>query len=75
MFHVKYFIIMSKETIIKFIVKVLLYAITLIAGYLGVASLSSCSASKSVQSVGRAKIVIVDSTTIDHAGLLNFKFH
>lgn len=74
MFHGKYFIIMSKEIIVKFIVKVLLYALTLIAGYLGVASFSSCSTSRSVQSVGRAKIVIVDSTTIDHTGLLNFKF-
>lgn len=75
MFHGKHFIIMSKEIIIKFIVKVLLYALTLIAGYLGVASFSSCSASRSLHSVGRAKIVIVDSTTIDHTGLLNFKFH
>ena len=74
MFHGIYFRIMDKEIIIKFIVKVLLYAITLIAGYLGVASLSSCTTSRSVQSVGRAKIVIVDSTTIDHTGLLNFKF-
>lgn len=66
---------MDKSIIIKFIVKVLLYAITLIAGYLGVASLSSCSASRSVQGVGRAKIVIIDSTTIDHTGLFNYKFH
>jgi hypothetical protein len=65
---------MDKSFIIKFIVKVLLYAITLIAGYLGVASLSSCSASRTVQSVGRAKIVVIDSTTIEHTGLLNFKF-
>ena len=73
MFHGKHFSIMDKEIIIKFIVKVLLYAITLIAGYLGVASLSSCSASRSVQGVGRTKIVIIDSTTIDHSGVLNFK--
>lgn len=64
---------MNKD-IIKFIVKVLLYALTLVASYLGVASLSSCTASRSVESYGRAKVVITDSTFIDHRGLLNFKF-
>lgn len=63
-----------KKDIIKFIVKLLLYALTLVASYLGVASLSSCTASRSVESYGRAKVVISDSTTIDHRGLLNFKF-
>lgn len=63
-----------KKDLIKFIVKVLLYALTLIASYLGVASLSSCTASRSVESYGRAKVVITDSTFIDHRGLLNFKF-
>lgn len=63
-----------KKDIIKFIVKLLLFALTLVASYLGVASLSSCTASRSVESYGRAKVVISDSTTIDHRGLLNFKF-
>lgn len=63
-----------KKDIIKFIVKVLLYALTLVASYLGVASLSSCTASRSVESYGRAKVVFTDSTFIDHRGLLNFKF-
>lgn len=64
---------MNKD-IIKFIVKVLLYALTLIASYLGVASLTSCSASHSVESYGRTKVVVTDTTLIDHSGLLNFKF-
>lgn len=63
-----------KRNLFKFIVKVLLYALTLIAGYLGVASFTSCTASRSVESSGRAKVVITDSTFIDHRGLLNFKF-
>lgn len=64
---------MNKD-VIKFIVKVLLYALTLIASYLGVASLSSCTASRSVESYGRAKVVVTDSTTIEHRGMLNFIF-
>lgn len=64
-----------RKDLIKFVVKVLLYALTLIASYLGVASLSSCTASRSVESYGRAKVVVTDTTTIDHRGLLNFKFH
>lgn len=63
-----------KPVLIRFIVKVLLYALTLIAGYLGVASLSSCTASRSVESYGRAKVVVTDTTIVDHRGLLNFKF-
>lgn len=63
-----------KKDFIKFIVKVLLYALTLIASYLGVASLTSCSASRSVESYGRAKVVVIDTTLIDHRGLLNYKF-
>ena len=64
-----------KQDLIRFIVKVLLYALTLIASYLGVTSLSSCSASRSVESYGRAKVVVTDTTTVEHCGLLNFKFH
>lgn len=64
---------MSKD-LIKFIVKVLLYALTLIASYLGVASLSSCTVSRSVTGYGRAKVVVTDTTTFDHRGFLNFKF-
>lgn len=63
-----------KNDLIKFIVRVLLYALTLIAGYLGVASLSSCTASRCVDSYGRAKVVVTDTTTIDHRGLFNLKF-
>lgn len=64
----------NKNDLIRFIVKVLLYALTLIAGYLGVASLSSCTSSRSVESYGCSKVVVTDTTTINHRGLLNFKF-
>lgn len=63
-----------KKDIIKFIVKVLLYALGLVASYLGVTSLTSCTASRSVDSVGKARIVLVDTTVVNHNGFINFKY-
>lgn len=65
---------MDKKIIFKFIVKVLLYALTLIASYFGVSSLTSCNAYRSVDSVGRSRIVIVDTTIVSHTGSYNLKF-
>lgn len=65
---------MDKKIIFKFIVKVLLYALTLIASYFGVSSLTSCTSYRSVDSVGRARIVIVDTTIVSHTGCYNLKF-
>lgn len=65
---------MDKKIIFKFIVKVLLYALTLIASYFGVSSLTSCTAYRSVDSVGRSCIVIVDTTYVSHKGSCNLKF-
>lgn len=62
---------MNKD-IIKFVVKVLLYALGLVASYLGVTSLTSCSVHRSSQSSGHARIVIIDTTDIVHSG--NFYF-
>lgn len=65
---------MDRKIIFKFIIKVLLYALTLIASYLGVSSLTSCTAYRSVDSFGRSRIVIVDTTFISHKGSCNLKF-
>lgn len=59
--------IMKKE-IIRFIVKVLLYALGLIGSYLGVSSLTSCTVHRTSQSVGHSRIIIVDTTDIEHTG-------
>lgn len=63
---------MDKKIIFKFIVKVLLYAITLIASYFGVSSLTSCTVQRTSECSGRARIIIVDTTDIVHNG--NFYF-
>ena len=59
---------MDKKIILKFVVKVLLYAITLIASYFGVSSLTSCTVQRISESSGRARIIIVDTTDIVHNG-------
>lgn len=65
-------IAMNKE-FIKLILKILLYIITAIAGFFGVSTLASCSSSRDVVVRGRALIVTVDSTFIDHTR--NFDYH
>lgn len=65
---------MDKKIIFKFILKVLLYALTLIASYFGVSSLTSCTAYRSVDAVGCSRIVIVDTTYVSHKGSCNLKF-
>lgn len=58
---------MQKE-IIKIIIKVLLYALGLIGSYFGVSALTSCTVHRTTQSVGRARIIITDTTDIKHSG-------
>ena len=62
-----------KQEIIKFIVKVALYALGLIAAYLGVSSLTSCSTSHNVDVSGRTTIVSVDTTIVKHNGFVRSK--
>lgn len=65
---------MDKKIIFKFVIKVLLYSLTLIASYFGVSSLTSCTSYRSVDSVGRSRIIVVDTTIVSHTGSYNFKF-
>lgn len=71
MYHFK-FMFMNKE-IIKIIIKVVIYALGLIAAYLGVTSLSSCTYSRSTVGDGRAVIITHDTTIIKHQGVLKTK--
>ena len=57
---------MEKKDIIIIIIKVILYACTLILGVLGVTSLTSCSVSKDTSVVGKATIVTTDTTYVFH---------
>ena len=62
-----------KKSILILVLKVIIYACTLALGILGVTSLTSCTASRSVDINGRATVVTVDTTVINHNGNLIFK--
>lgn len=63
---------MQKE-IIQIIIKVVIYALGLIAAYFGVTSLVSCSTSHSVSSSGVSRIVTIDTTFVKHGGFIRSK--
>lgn len=63
---------MNKE-ILKFIIKILIYALGLIGSYLGISCLTSCSTSHSIDGSGKTTIVTVDTTYIYHSGVLKTK--
>lgn len=62
-----------KNEIIKIIIKVVIYALSLIAAYFGVTSLTSCSTSSSVSSSGVARVVTIDTTYVKHGGFIRSK--
>lgn len=62
-----------KKEILKIIIKVLIYALTLIGGYLGISALTSCSSSHNVESTGITRIHVVDTTYIKHNGFTRSK--
>ena len=64
---------MDKKEILKIVVKVLIYALTLIGGYFGVSALTSCSASHHLQVDGSGIVITHDTTRIFHGGFLNTK--
>lgn len=65
-----------KKDIIKFIIKVLIYALGLIGSYLGISALTSCSSSRAVEFKGRGSVIIQDTTTVLHSSdyFRNFKY-
>ena len=63
---------MKKDLLVIFI-KVAIYALGLVAAYLGVTSLSSCTFSRSSVASGRATIITTDTTIIKHQGFLKTK--
>lgn len=65
--------VMDKKTIIQIIVKVLIYALGLIATAFGISSLCSCTYSRSIDGTGRATIITTDTTVINHVGTLKTK--
>ena len=55
-----------KTKILQIILKVLIYALGLIASAFGISALASCSSSRAVQVHGRSVVTIQDTTFIDH---------
>lgn len=64
---------MNKKEIISIVVKVLIYALGLIASYLGITALTSCSSSHSVEASGITRIHVTDTTYIKHNGFVRSK--
>lgn len=64
---------MEKKEVLKIVIKVLVYALTLVCGYLGVSSLSSCSTSHNVQTTGITRIHVTDTTYVKHNGFIRSK--
>lgn len=62
-----------KKDLLVIAIKVAIYALGLVAAYLGVTSLSSCTYSRSTIGEGRATIITTDTTFIKHSGILKTK--
>ena len=63
---------MDKKDIFVIIIKVVIYALTLILSAMGLVSLTSCSASRDVDIRGRTTIVTTDTTFINHNTVFNY---
>lgn len=62
-----------KKDLLVIAIKVVIYALGLVAAYFGVTSLSSCTYSRSTIGEGRATIITTDTTFIKHSGILKTK--
>lgn len=62
-----------KKDLLVIAIKVAIYALGLVAAYLGVTSLASCTYSRSTIGEGRATIITTDTTFIQHSGVLKTK--
>lgn len=64
---------MDKKEIIKIVIKVVIYALGLIASALGITALASCSTGHTIDGSGKTTIVTTDTTYIFHSGSLKSK--
>lgn len=62
-----------RKDLLVIAIKVAIYALGLVAAWLGVTSLSSCTYSRSTIGEGRATIITTDTTFIQHQGVLKTK--
>lgn len=64
---------MDKKEVLKIVIKVLIYAFTLVGGYFGVSALTSCSSAHNVETTGITRIHVTDTTYIKHGGFIRSK--
>ena len=64
---------MEKKEILVIVLKVVVYAVTLVLAALGVSAVTSCSTYHETNTSGRAVIVTNDTTIINHSGYTTFK--
>lgn len=63
---------MNKKDILILILKVVIYACTLLLGVLGVTSLTSCAVSRDTSIRGKSTIITTDTTFINHTTLFGY---
>lgn len=63
---------MNKKDILILVIKVIIYACTLLLGVLGVTSLTSCAVTRDTSVVGKATIITTDTTYIHHNTLMSY---
>ena len=63
---------MNKKDFTILIPKIVIYACTFVLGVLGVSALTSCSASRDVDVVGKTTIVTTDTTLIHHNSYIKY---
>lgn len=61
-----------KKEILKIIIKVLIYALTLFGAYLGISSMQSCSTSQNVTHRGSGVIHYVDTIMTNGSSTLKY---
>ena len=65
---------MEKKEILKIVIKVAIYALTLVGAALGISAMTSCSTTRDVTVRGKAIIVTNDTTVIDHGRVFNYNY-
>ncbi len=64
---------MDKKDIIVIVIKVIVYACTLILSVLGVTSLTSCSVQRDTTIAGKSTIITTDTTYVLHNSFFNYQ--
>lgn len=57
---------MDKKKVLEIVLKIVIGVAMVVASAFGISTLTSCSAYKNMNSVGKTTIVTVDTTNVDH---------